>query len=448
MPGDEEARYTEPQPLLHGKAQREQLCARENQDPITDLLCGGDPEIGGFTDLRQALGLLTGLEPSRSAVYDFDGFAATAHSTSLVTRSVSAINPRILFIRPQRDDSEMVILAFARGEQFSEAVVRDRSSGELRFYLTTFEQACNDTPEGCTPADLLTEAAETGWKNVDVYEERDLVNTTLDCLPCHQPGGPGTPKILRMQELEPPWNHWLYRYTKGGYALVEDYMAAKGDEAFVGIPGGSLMISNPGLLSSAVRRVGSAVQPNEFVSEDIEREVVESAAKKGGMQPSDNSIPGDSDTWNKIYERAKRGEAIPVPYHDVKVTDPQKLAAMTQAYVDYREGRLAPEDLPDIRDVYPDDPKLLARMGFTTEPGLDGKGVLLQACAQCHNGRLDQSVSRARFDVDLDQLGRRAKSRAIERVLLPEDDPKHMPPVRLRTLGAEATQRLVDLLEK
>jgi hypothetical protein len=446
--GSGEPRHTGPQPLLHGEAQREQLCARGHQDPMSDLLCDGDPKIGSFTDLRQALGLLTGLEPGRSASYDFDGFAVTAHSTSLVTRSVSAINPRVIFIRPEYEDREMVMLAFARGEQFSEAIVRDRATGELRFYLTTFTQACNDAEGGCTPGDLLTETADVGWKNVDVYDDQDLVNTTLDCMPCHQPGGPGTRKILRMQELEPPWSHWLYRYTEGGFALVADYMAAKGEEELVGIAGSTLMISNPGLLSSTVRLAGSAAQPNEFVSGEIEREVTESAAAKGGSQPHDNSIPGDSDTWNDIYARAKRGDAIPVPYHDVKVTDPQKLAAMTQAYVDYREGRLAREQLPDIRDVYPDDPELLARMGFATEPGLDGEGVLKQACAQCHNERLDQTVSRARFDVDLDKLGRAEKDRAIERLLLPEDDPEHMPPARLRTLSEEAKRRLIELLKR
>ncbi len=415
---------------------------------MSDLLCDGDPKIESLTDLREALGLLTGLESGRTASYDFDGFALTAHSTSLVTRSVSAINPRIIFIRPPHDDLAMVMLAFARGEQFSESIVRDRETGELRFYLTMFTQACNDAPGGCTPGDLLTEVADVGWKNVDVYDEHDLANTTLDCMPCHQPEGPGTSKILRMQEIDPPWSHWLYRYTDGGFALVEDHLAAKGDEPFVGIPGSSLQISNPGLLSSTVRSSAATAQPNAFDSADIEREVIESAAGKGGRQPFDNSIPGDSDTWNAIYARAKRGDAIPVPYHDVKVTDPAKLATMTQAYVDYREGRLAREDLPDIRDVYPDDPQLLARMGFTTEPGMDGEDVLNQACAQCHNRRLDQSVSRARFDVDLDGLGRAERNRAIERVLLPEDDPKHMPPARLRTLSEEAKQRLIALLKR
>jgi hypothetical protein len=60
--------------------------------------------------------------------------------------------------------------------------------------------------------------------------------------------------------------------------------------------------------------------------------VTASAALAGGNQPMDNRIPGSSPTWQEAYERSKRGEFIPVPYHDVKVTDPDKLARMTEAY--------------------------------------------------------------------------------------------------------------------
>lgn len=447
---DEVRTVVEAAPLQRGEAQRERLCGRGNSDVVIDVFCSGEPpDIPGFTALRETLGVKTGLEPDRRYDTDYDGFVLGGHSTSLVTRSVSAINPRVIFIRPESSDVELLIMSFTRGDQFSETVVRDRVTGELRFYLTTFEQECNDAPGGCTPGDLLTEAADKGWKKLDVYAEEDLVNTTLDCLICHQPEGPGTKKFLRMQELDPPWSHWLYPYTEGGAALIEDYLAAKGDEPFVGLAGPiDLASSNPGLLSATLRRTGADEQPNEYVSSAILAEVKASAAAKGGMQPIDNSVPGESATWQAIYERSLRGEAIPVPYHDVKVTDAAKLARMTQAYVDYRDGRLPRQELPDIRDVFPDDPELLARMGFTTEPGLDGEGVLLQACSQCHNRKLDQSVSRSRFDVDLDTLSRTEKSRAIERLLLPPDDPQLMPPARLRTLDDEAKQRLIDLLER
>jgi hypothetical protein len=202
------------------------------------------------------------------------------------------------------------------------------------------------------------------------------------------------------------------------------------------------------LLNFALFSVGSPEQPNAFVSAQIEREVEDSAAALGGNQPSDNSIPGKSQTWNAIYERAKRGEAISVPYHDVKITDPDKLAQMTQAYVDYREGRLAAEDLPDIRDVYPDDDQLRAEIGLTTEPGLDAHGVLLQACGQCHSGRLDPGLSRSRFSVDLKKVDRSEKTAAVARLLLQPGDPSAMPPAHSRGLSDEGRSRLLELLRR
>jgi hypothetical protein len=432
--------YREPKALRVGKAQRDALCGRKRSDLVTDLFCADDePSIDSLAQLRAALDLVTfgGMAE--------EGFAITGHSTSLVSRSVSAINPRIIYMRPPGvRGGELISMAFARGEQFTELVVRDRVSSQLTFYLVTFTQACNDAEGGCLPGDLLTEAVETDWKRLDVYIEDDLVNTPLDCLVCHQPDGPGTPKLLRMQELAPPWNHWFFNLSEGGHAIMDDYLAAKGDEPFAGVAGREVYESNPGLLSSTLFFLGSGQQPNAFVSADIEREVIASAAAKGGNQPMDNSVPGESPTWNAIYERARRGEAISVPYHDVKVTDPVKLARMTQAYTDYREGRITRAELPDIRDVYPDDPTLLARMGFATEPGLKGKDLLLQACAQCHNDRLDQTVSRARFNVDLQGLSQQQKELAAARIMMSPDNPGVMPPARFRSLSDEAKAELID----
>ena len=434
----------EPEPLRVGKAQRKALCDRARPDVVSDVFCAGDgPTINSLAELRAALDLITvdGMAE--------EGFALTGHSTSLSARSVSAINPRMVYMRPAGvRGGEFISMAFTRGEQFAEFVVRNRATDELTFYLAVFTQPCNDAAGGCAPGDLLTEATESDWQGFDVYIEEDLVNTPLDCLVCHQSDGPGTPKILRMQEIDPPWNHWFFNLSDGGHAMIDDYLAAKGEEPFAGLAGDQVYQSNPGLLSSTLYFAGSGKQPNEFVSADIEREVRESAAARGGNQPMDNSVPGESATWNAIYERAKRGEAISVPYHDVKVTDPAKLALMTQAYTDYREGRLAREDLPDIRDVYPDDPTLLARMGFATEPGLEGKDLLLQACAQCHNDRLDQTVSRARFNIDLGSLSREQKELATARIMLPADHPGVMPPARLRTLSAEAKAELIDFLQR
>jgi len=434
----------EPVPLATGEEQTGRLCSRGRSDVVLDVFCQSDPPtITSLLELRAAIDL-----DADATKYE-QTFAITGHSTSLVSRSVSAINPRVIFIRAPNLElkTELAFMAFARGEQFSELAVRDRTTGELQFYLFTFEQDCNE--QGCQPGDLLTEAAETGWKNTNVYAEEDLVNTPLDCRVCHQPDGPETPKFLRMQELKAPWNHWFYSFVPGGQAVIRDYLAAKTGELFAGLTSDDVSLrSQPGVLSSTLFFANDVPQPNEYVSSIIEDEVIASAAERGGSQPDDNSVPGESPTWRAIYEQARSGEAISVPYHDVKVTDPAKLAAMTAAYVDYREGRLPREELPDIRDVFPDDEELRARMGFATEPGMSGEEILLQACGQCHNDRLDQTLSRARFNVDLSTMSREEKDRAIARVQLPLDHSGVMPPALLRHLSDDAKQTLVDFLSR
>jgi hypothetical protein len=430
----------EPAALATGAEQSERLCGRSRSDRVLDAFCGS-PNVGSLVELRAALGL----ESNQNDI--FRGFALISHTTALSVHSVSAINPRIIFVGARSAAQDPLFLAFARGEQFVEAVARDHD-GELQFYLITFSQDCNQDPAGCSPGDLLTEAAETDWRDVNVYAEEDLENTPLDCRVCHQPDGPGTSKLLRMQELEPPWNHWFWRQAVGGRAVLDDYYAAKDKEPFAGVPGEAIVTSQPGLLSAALFSTPSEVQPNAFVSSRIEQEVIQSAAAQGGNQPTDNSVPGESPTWNVIYERAKRGEAISVPYHDVKITDPDKLARMTQAYVDYREGRLSRAELPDIRDVHPDDELRRAQMGLVTEPGLDGQGVLLQACAQCHHEHLDPTLSRARFHADTSKLTRVEKDRAIARLLLPADHPSAMPPAFARKLSSEGRSRLLEFLER
>jgi hypothetical protein len=287
----------------------------------------------------------------------------------------------------------------------------------------------------------LTPEIEHNWTETTLYDEQDLANTVLDCAPCHQTNGPGSPKFLRMQELKTPWTHW-FGLTEGGRALFDDYWAAKGDETLFGLSPDILMRANPVNLNLQAVYGGPNIQPNPFDSQAIEAEVHASAAD----QPRDNSVAGQSETWQRGYEAARRGEAITFPYHDVKVTDPDKLAHMTEVYQAYRNGEIARSELPDIRDVFPDDPERLAEMGFATKPGATGEEVLLEACSMCHNEHLDQSLSRANFRANLEGMTRSEKDRAIARLLLPNSDVHKMPPVRTRTLSAQARQRAIDVL--
>ena len=51
------------------------------------------------------------------------------------------------------------------------------------------------------------------------------------------------------------------------------------------------------------------------------------------------------------YTAAVAGRFIPAPYHDVKVTDPSKLASMVSAYQSFLTGSITADKLPDIRNV-------------------------------------------------------------------------------------------------
>ncbi len=184
-------RVTRPEPELQGLGSREvtleRVCARGRSDGFATALCGSGqrPEIADLRGLLQ----LSGLGEERA-------FALTGNSTSLVSKSVSAINPRII-VFPRVDSQRqraagMTAVGFVRGEQFVELVSRDTVSGDLNFYLLSFEQSCSYQPQGCDLASLLTEEVEQSWTAYSVYDQDDLEGTSFDCLSCHQPKGHAT----------------------------------------------------------------------------------------------------------------------------------------------------------------------------------------------------------------------------------------------------------------
>ncbi len=419
--------------------QRDVLCARGRDNAITAVFCQNDaPDVAGIVDLLRLLDLEFAGD-SRPA------FALTGHSSSLVARHVSAINPRaVIFKFPEdRNDGSFVAVAFTRGDQVVEIAVMPPGGeidGDIQFYLLRYEQPCTDAEAGCTPKDTLTSATETGWTRWSLYDDKDLENSVLDCLHCHQPEGPQTRIHFRMQELNNPWTHWFSGFNDGGRALYRDYRAAHGSEVYAGIPPAVIGTSNPILIEQLVRRSNSK-EPFFFDSRIIEDEITATNA----AQPADNSVVGISPSWQVLYDRAVAGETIPPPFHDVKITDPIKLAAMTRAYVDVVSGRDA--ELPDIREVIR--PEAVIGMSLVPAPGLDAHGIFRHACAQCHNGSLDQSLSRARFNAfDVDNLDAQQRDLLIDRLVRQADDRYVMPPSLFRELPAEDLKTLIDFLRR
>src|SRR5688572_6467710 len=81
------------------------------------------------------------------------------------------------------------------------------------------------------------------------------------------------------------------------------------------------------------------------------------------------STPSRSATWDRAYASFKRGDQLAMPHFDPRPTDAEKQARLTAAYQAYRNGALAAEDLPDLADIFPDDPQTRAEIGLETEPG-------------------------------------------------------------------------------
>ncbi len=417
--------------LPTGEDQRKVLCARNGQDKVRQVFCAAQPpKISSLKELQAALGLsVDGSGGILNNLIGSTGFTFTAHSSSLVSKFTSAANPRLVMFNNAGGN---VALGFVRGEQFAEIIATDTRTRELKFFLVKFTQACNDGEGKCSNADLMSPAIESNWKSVTIYEDVDVENTIFDCKQCHQPGGAGTSKIFRMQELTNPWTHFMRDNTTGGRALLADFETVHAGEEFAGVPANRVRNSDPAKLERFIRGAGNGNQPNEFPSRTIEIE--------SGLRGSGGA------NWSRLYENFVKGNAIAPPFHQIKAYDTNKLKNVATSYKQYRAGNLDAAQFPDLRDVLLDSG--LRDMGFMVKQGLDANGILIQGCNQCHNSKLNQNISRAKFDVNLSKMSREEKDLAIERLRLPVDDPKKMPPVRFRVLTEDEIVKLEALLKQ
>lgn len=410
------------------------VCGRGRADPFARALCepGSPPAL---PDLQALLDLVDlGGDDARA-------FALTGNSTSLVARSVSAVNPRIIVFPRVGSDLKrpeaMTAVGFVRGEQFVELVSRDPTTDDLNFYLIRFEQTCNYQAAHCDLASLLTDAIERDWTAYSVYDHEDLEATSFDCLSCHQPGPAGSKRILRMQELESPWLHWfpqrLGQRTESDRVLVTQFAEAhEFDTQYGGIPiatiTGALDEGSGAQLEALVRAEGFAEQPNPFDSRIL-------AELKAGASP----------TWDARFETHLRGEAIAVPYPAVDVTDPERRSAAVGSYRDVVQGLAPRETLLDLRDVFSADAS--SKLSFVPWSADDGRSVLVQMCARCHDGRGNPALDKNQFNVlRLDEMSREMKDRAIARITA--SGPLQMPPWRVATLPPAAVDSAVRELQR
>ena len=410
----------------------DRVCSRSRGDAFAKVLCGVGPrpEIRDFAELLE----LVGLDEQRA-------FALTANSTSLLARSVSVLNPRIL-VFPRVDDElhrpeAMTAIGFVRGEPLVELVSRDPTTDDFNFYLVSFEQSCSYQAGGCDLAARLTEEIEHGWTAYSVYDQDDLEGTSVDCNSCHRPNGLGSKRMLRMQELASPWLHWFpQRFgqrTESDRVLLEQFSKShRGDQQYGGVPiqviANAVDEGSGAQLEALVRAEGSADQPNPF-----------------DAQIANEMKSGNSPIWQARFQAHLEGKAIPVPYPAIDVTDEAKRKAAAQSYEDVVAGIAARGSLLDIRDVFSND--AMTKLSFVPQPGASGNTVLLQMCARCHDGRGNPNLNKNRFNVLLlPTLPRAMKDLAIARL----SDPgiTRMPPWRVGSLTADSIAAAVAELQK
>lgn len=421
---------------------RPALCERDRGDNVRDVFCADEPpEVRSLADLQSLLHAVPGESNHLEEMYGSKSFVTLlSHSTSLFGQSVSAINPRMIVI------GEGLVMAFQRGVQKVEVIAAARNPGYFNFYLFQFQQACNESDEGCGPGDLFTPQVEQDWLRVTLQDDEDLKNTPSDCRQCHQ-RGVQLPRLL-MRELESPWTHFMQPFPADrdkflgpgiqGPNLLQDYLDAKGDEHYGSFAADSIVSVAPFVLESFVK----ADQPVLFDAPGIENERYPYNSDTGAYPETARPSP----TWEDAYAAFKTGDQLALPYIEPRVTDPHKLKERVEAYRRYRDGELSQHELPDFADIFSDDPMLRARIGLQTEPGATAEDALIQACGSCHNSVLDQEISRARFNIDLWKLDRAEIALAIERIERAPGSAGVMPPPEARQLDKQTREQLLDYL--
>lgn len=438
-----------------GEEQRQILCTRlETQNirhTIRDSFCGDvAPTLDSLRDLQAEVGLA--FDGPQGDVALLEGFrennlrqlvrlngrqgnpewTLVGSASSLGRREANNLNPRaIIFDKPRNQG--LMAMGFVRGDQFVEMIAQDHVTDELHFFLLTYQRAC-DLNNSCSARDRFSEETENDWLSYTLYSDEELKNTIFDCLQCHQSGtpeSPGSKRSLLMQEFESPWEHWfMHRDRARAREMMVDYFDAHGtEERYAGIPPALIGGGDP-------RALQDFIIDNGF-GDGFDTEKSRQEARRSGRFTDGN-----------LRELNEAGKIIQPPTRLLgrATMDNAKRIANIQGYKDFRAGLRS--DPPIMTDSFPDSASGLADHYLRVTPGASGETIILQSCTQCHANHLDQTISRARFDVNsLSSMSDEELQVAQARINLAEDHLKVMPPTRFRTLSTDERARAVAYLQ-
>lgn len=412
--------------MPQGTASLGDLCAgNTGTDKFTSVFCGANPPaIDSLASLYSALGLT-----------NTANVACTTASGSIYKNETSVLTPRCFRFSAAGADPNAITVAYLRSNQtFTEIAAFDPVSNGFRFFLIKFDLPCEATGT-CTPADYLTLTAESNWQNVSFYEDKALKNTPMDCRLCHQTGGVSAQKSLRMIETQSPWEHWFQNTLPCGQALLADWAGAHSTEdLYAGLTPAQINNSNPAKMEAFVEYNGSL--GFQFGNDMYDSAQIEYEVSLTTGQPQNNATPGTSPTWQALYNQQIDGTnllafgATTIPYHDCKQSDPNKLATYTSNFLGVVAGTVPKSASLNLADVNLATPQALADRSLNPAIGLmTAQQILTNSCLACHNSNLDQTDSRAQFNVeDLTKNTAFEYGTAMGRIQRAATDIHRMPP--------------------
>ena len=408
-----------------GEQQRAILCDRGNDDRFFNWYCAG-PEAPQIETLDELLISLELKDPD--ALHDMR-FAMTAHSTSIVARNSTVLNPRVIVFTAFNDPrDDYIAVGYLRGEGFTEAVAYDVTRDSLNFYLVTYQTGCE--PD-CSNAERFLPRDEVGWMNVSVYGDADLQNTVYDCLRCHIPGGGQTRRILRMQEIAFPWTHWFDTTTES-HILLDAFLEAHAGEDYGGVPAERLGEDDPLGLEAMLTVKGFSVQPNAY--------------NGGAVNGDDPGVVEPNEVWLDLYANAVNGAAIPPPHYRIDPFDSDLVEDYGYLYRRIRDGLTGASNMPDLTQIFDKDEERY--LSFRPAEGLDAKGIVHHACGNCHDGRFP-NISRNNFRIQdfPDQLTPEMRKNIAARLVAQPDTALRMPPPLGTQLSGQEIGLILDALD-
>ena len=437
----------------------EQTTTLGNDNIFVEQFCNSSTRPTSLADLFSALGTPGGM------------MAVNLTTAGLTSLEVTALTPRvILFPTDHFPDDRYCITAYARGENgYVEVICRNTNRpiddpNNFSFYLFRYELECEQSEQGCRNADHFGPAAEQDWAQLSVYESDSLKNTILDCRQCHQNRGPGTRHNLRMRAVFAPWFGWARRSLPAGIEARQIVQSTHADSpAYAATSLDRLFDANPADLQRIVLRNtpegtdGNDTLESDDVQDDCERSTDGQFIPDGRTQDLDEIIYSSSHS-RRVAASVERlaeeslddgvSELFPHRASIIATAEAGRLQSMQSEYSQFLAGTL--DDISDPRSVDATEENVLRQAGRMIYPaGLTGEALFRRACAQCHNSALDQTISRARFNVDLDVMPNRSAeiALAVNRIGLGDESIRLMPPLFFARLSEDEKERLITYLE-